>query len=98
MELHPMILKKHGKPQFAVLPYEEFLFVQNQLGANTEGGAVSDPKYGGFTDNLSADELAARQGIAPANDIASLYGKGDPDDWAGFDETLELWRTESGVV
>jgi len=31
MTLHPEILVKNGKKQFAVLPYEEFLAVQERL-------------------------------------------------------------------
>jgi hypothetical protein len=31
MTLHPEILIKNGKKQFAVLPYEEFLAVQERL-------------------------------------------------------------------
>ncbi len=35
LKLHPEILVKDGKKQFAVLPYEEFLAVQERL-ADTE--------------------------------------------------------------
>jgi len=31
MELHPEFLKKNGKNQFVVLPYEEFLAIQKRL-------------------------------------------------------------------
>ncbi len=31
IQLHPQFLKKDGKPEFAVLPYEEFLRVQELL-------------------------------------------------------------------
>ena len=31
MTLHPEILKKNGKNQFVVLPYEEFLLLQERL-------------------------------------------------------------------
>ena len=31
MELHPEILKKNGKKEFVVLPYEEFLALQERL-------------------------------------------------------------------
>lgn len=31
MTLHPEILKKNGKMEFVVLPYEEFLAVQERL-------------------------------------------------------------------
>lgn len=29
--LHPNILEQHGKKQFAVIPYEEFLKIQEEL-------------------------------------------------------------------
>jgi hypothetical protein len=31
LKLHPEILKKNGKNEFAVLPYEEFLALQERL-------------------------------------------------------------------
>ena len=31
MELHPEILKKNGRPEFAVLPYEEYLELERVL-------------------------------------------------------------------
>ena len=31
LELHPEILKKNGRSEFVVLPYEEFLSVQERL-------------------------------------------------------------------
>lgn len=31
IELHPEILKKNGKNEFVILPYEEFLLVQERL-------------------------------------------------------------------
>ncbi len=31
MELHPEILKKNGKSEFVVLPYEEFVAIQELL-------------------------------------------------------------------
>lgn len=31
MELHPKILEKEGKKEFVILPYEEFLEVQEAL-------------------------------------------------------------------
>lgn len=31
IELHPEILKKNGKKEFVVLPYEEFLAIQGVL-------------------------------------------------------------------
>ncbi|HEX4413722.1 MAG TPA: hypothetical protein VH107_08840 [Lacipirellulaceae bacterium] len=31
MKLHPEILTKNGKKEFAILPYEEFLALQERL-------------------------------------------------------------------
>jgi len=31
INLHPEFLKKDGKPQFVVLSYDEFVFIQNAL-------------------------------------------------------------------
>lgn len=31
MELHPEFLRKNGKTEFVVLPYEEFLAIQDRL-------------------------------------------------------------------
>ena len=31
IELHPEFLRKNGNPEFAVLPYEEFLLLQELL-------------------------------------------------------------------
>ena len=31
MELHPEILTRDGKPEFAVIPYDEFLKVQEMI-------------------------------------------------------------------
>ena len=51
-----------------------------------------------FCENLSAEEYARRQGIQPTTNIALLYGAGNPEDWQGFDEVLESWRTEQGTI
>ncbi len=88
IELHPEILRKDGKPQFAVLPYEEFVQVQEALRRSNDGMPQSDPRYGGFFDSLSAAELARRQGVAAVSRVEDLYGRGDPGDWEGFDDAL----------
>ena len=31
MVLHPQVIEKKGKKEFVVLPYEEFLFIQEAL-------------------------------------------------------------------
>jgi hypothetical protein len=89
--LHPDILTKDGKPQFAVLPYEEFLQVQAalaRLGASEREG----PRFGGFYENLSAAEHAARQGVKPIANLDELAWPGDPADWEGFEEAVNEWR------
>jgi len=98
MTIHPEILNKDGKPQFAVLPYEEFEQVQAAL-ARLNEQQLADPRYGGFYDNLSAEELARRQGVKPITNVQELYGDGavDPADWEGFDEAVEQWRRESST-
>lgn len=93
IELHSEILTKDGKPLFAVLPYEEFLQVREAL-RKLNGVAPSDPRYGSFHENLSAEQLAQRQGVKPATRAEELYGQGDPADWEGFDEAVAEWRAE----
>lgn len=94
IELHAEILSTNGQPQFAVLPYDEFLQVRTALARIAEK-ELEDPRYGGFWDNLSAEDLAARQGVQPAKSVEELYGSGSPEDWDGFDEALEQWRSEA---
>lgn len=93
IDLHAEILSTNGQPQFAVLPYDEFLQVRAALARMAER-ELEDPRYGGFWDNLSAEELARRQGVKPVESIEQLYGSGSPDDWEGFDAALEQWRSE----
>ena len=33
MSIHPQVIEKDGVKEFVVLPYEEFLAIQDQLGA-----------------------------------------------------------------
>ena len=93
IKLHPEILSKDGTPQFAVLPYEEFMQIEEALRQLAGFLPGPDPHYGGFYDNLSAEELARRQGVKPVERVEDLYGQGDPADWEGFDEALSQWRT-----
>ncbi len=62
LTLHPKILRKESKPQFVVLPYEEFLRMKEVLSRMPEGVPLPDERYGGFWDNLSAEELAKTPG------------------------------------
>ena len=91
IDLHAEILSTNGQPQFAVLPYDEFLKVKAALARMIEKG-LEDPRYGSFYDNLTAEELARRQGVKPAETVEELYGPGDPADWEGFDEAVPEWR------
>ncbi|RJP58605.1 MAG: type II toxin-antitoxin system Phd/YefM family antitoxin [Deltaproteobacteria bacterium] len=31
IELHPQVIEKHGKKEFVILPYEDFLKIQEEL-------------------------------------------------------------------
>lgn len=96
-EIHPQILSKDGKPQFAVLPYDEYLQLRHAAARLAEQ-QFTDPRYGGVFDNLSAEELARRQGVKPIENTDQLYGAGDPADWEGFDEWLEESRRNSPLT
>jgi hypothetical protein len=64
----------------------------------TSTGTVAEPESTwsyDFWENLSASEYATRQGVQPVRDIAALYGPGHAEDWEGFDEAVERWRTEN---
>jgi hypothetical protein len=94
IELHPEILTKNGKPEFVVLPFEEFLRLREALMAQPGAQIVPDPRYGGFWDNLSTEELARRQGVGPVTDLSALAWPDGAEDWEGFDEAVEQWRSE----
>ena len=83
IDLHAEILSTNGQPQFAVLPYHEFLQVKAARARLIEK-EMEDPRYGSFYDNLTAEELARRQGVKPVESIEQLYGTRDPDDWGGL--------------
>ncbi|HEX5051605.1 MAG TPA: hypothetical protein VFZ65_07535 [Planctomycetota bacterium] len=58
------------------------------------GVAEPDPRYGGFWENLSADELARRQGVGPVDDLSKLVGDWPPED--SVDEFFEFLRKVRG--
>jgi len=93
IELHPTLVTKNGKPESVSLPYEEFVQIQLALKELDKNTPEPDPRYGGFFDNLSKEELARRQGVKPIETVEGLYGNGDPADWEGFDEALAQWRS-----
>lgn len=51
-----------------------------------------EPRYGGFWDNLTAEELAKRQGVKPVNDLSELAWPFGPADWEGFEKAVDEWR------
>lgn len=53
-----------------------------------------DQPYGGFWENLSADELARRQGVGPVSDLEALAGDWPADD--SIDEFLDFVREVRG--
>ncbi|GEM_PF-768083 len=98
IELHPEILTKNGKPEFVVLPFEEFMRLREELMARAGAAILPDPRYGRFWENLSGEELARRQGVKPVERVEDLYGNGDPADWEGFEEAVEQWRSEHPAI
>jgi hypothetical protein len=94
IELHPEIITKNGVPESVVLPYKEFLQIEVALQRLSETIDTPDPRYGGFWDNLTAEELAKRQGVKPVESIKDLYWDGDPSDWDGFEEAVAQSRSE----
>ena len=95
IDLHAEILSTNGEPQFAVLPYHEFLQVKAALARLIEK-ELEDPRYGSFYDNLTAEELARRQGVKPITDSSTLAWPYGPEDWEGFEEAVQEWRHGAG--
>ena len=63
-DLHPEILRRDGRPQFAVLPYEEFLALQQRLEDLEDlgnGMGVSDPVSGDAVVKLRASQPARKK-------------------------------------
>lgn len=96
IDLHAEILNTNGQPQFAVLPYDEFVELKTTLARLIEK-EVEDPRYGSFYDNLSTEELAGRQGVRPVTDSATLAWPYGPEDWDGFEEAVQEWRHGAGI-
>lgn len=94
IELHPEILSKDGAPQFVVLPYDEFTQIEEALRRLAGDTPASDPRFGGYWDDLSAEELARRQGVKPVADLSELVWPYGPEDWEGFEEAVQKWRNE----
>jgi hypothetical protein len=91
IQIHPEYIHKNGKPQFVVIPYEEFLDIKKALARQIEQKLV-DPRFGGFWDNLSAEEHARRQNASPVKNVQDLAWPHGPEDWEGFEEAREEWN------
>lgn len=89
-----MIYNETGEPKCLELSDIESIETPVEaMGAQESGQAWS---YN-FLESPSAGEYALRQGVQPMMNIATLYGPGESEDWEGFDETLERWRSENPV-
>ena len=86
-----MTYSETGSPELLEVSGIEVLSLPAGLGA---GKAESLWEYE-FWENLSAAEYARRQGVEPVNDVKKLYGSGVTEDWEGFNEALDQWRTEN---
>jgi hypothetical protein len=63
-ELHPEFLRKDGKPEFVVLPYEEFVAIQEMLEDATDLLELRNAKRDeGGAPTVSLDELRSRFGL-----------------------------------
>lgn len=56
--------------------------------------AHPDPRFGGFWENPSVDELARRQGVAPVTNLDSLGGDWPEDE--SVDDFLDMVRKVRG--
>ncbi|HYO08222.1 MAG TPA: hypothetical protein VER17_04565 [Tepidisphaeraceae bacterium] len=65
MTLHPQIIRKDGKEQFVVLPYEEFLAIQERLEDAEDVLALRAAKQADTGEpSLSLDDVERRFGAA----------------------------------
>ncbi|MGI8603264.1 MAG: type II toxin-antitoxin system Phd/YefM family antitoxin [Verrucomicrobiales bacterium] len=64
IELHPEILKKNGKCEFVVLPYEEFIALQELLADAQDLTDLREAvKEEGDAPSASLDELKSELGL-----------------------------------
>ena len=64
LELHPQILENHGKRQFAVLPYDEFIALQEILADAQDLIDLREAKKAeGEAETMSLDGLKALLGL-----------------------------------
>jgi len=68
IELHPEILEKDGKKEFVILPYEEFLAIEQALADAEDLAALRAAKK----------EEQDSPGI-PLEEVVTTYGSEDPE-------------------
>jgi hypothetical protein len=67
IELHPEILKKNGKSEFVILPYEEFLLLQERLADAEDLEDLRDAvRAEGDAPTISLEELKLKLAAASA--------------------------------
>jgi PHD/YefM family antitoxin component YafN of YafNO toxin-antitoxin module len=67
IELHPKILKKNGKSEFVILPYEEFVLLQERLADAEDLADLRDAvRAEGAAPTISLEELKLKVAPAPA--------------------------------
>jgi hypothetical protein len=66
IKLHPEILKRDGKEQFAVIPWEEFVAIQEALEDLDDLRAIDEAKASDDgSPGLSSDEMRSKLGLKP---------------------------------
>jgi hypothetical protein len=98
IEIHPQVISNAGERPYVVLPLDEFARLQAAIESQAGISVIPSAVYGDFWANLSVDELAKRQGVVAVAEASKAYGNGDPNDWLGFDEALESWRSNAPSV
>ena len=65
LEVHPQVLRKHGKDEFVVLPYEEFVAMQERLADAEDVLELRAAKQQeAAAPTISLDEVKSRFGIS----------------------------------
>ncbi len=66
IKLHPEVLRRDGKAQFAVLPWEEFLAIQEALEDLDDIRAIDEAKANDDgSPGLSSEEVRQKLGLKP---------------------------------
>jgi hypothetical protein len=72
----------------------EIIVLEDAAGA-VEASPVDHVDPRAFWEGKTVDELAKEQGVGPLTTLASpVASEFTAEDWEGFDEALEQWRSE----